>query len=47
MVQLIPELDTKFIIGISDKEFTPVMEKNLTKAFIALWENHVDQDIER
>jgi hypothetical protein len=47
MVQLIPELATKFFIGISDKEFTPVMDKNFKNAFIAICENHVVQDIER
>ena len=47
MVQLIPELGSKFFVSISDNEFTSLLQKHFKKSFIALDEVHATKDIGR
>ena len=47
MINEIPELATKFFIGISDNEFTATMERHFKKAFIAIDEIHETKAITR
>ena len=47
MIKEIPELATKFFIGISDNEFTKTMENHFKKAYIAIDEIHETKAITR
>ena len=41
MVQLVPELATRFFVSVSDAEFRPTFPRHFKKSFVAADENHM------